>query len=71
MKWLMFFIPHYTTEEVVFDENEGVIYPVCCLADVRPSEQFPWVGTMRSLSFMNFGYFPKLIGEIRPFGLAK
>ncbi len=67
MKWLMFFIPHYTTEDVVFDESEDEIYPVCCLDDVREGEEFPWVGTVRSLSFMNFGYFPKLMGELRPF----
>ncbi|MDX7999284.1 hypothetical protein FE394_08725 [Xenorhabdus sp. Reich] len=65
--WLLFFIPHVVTEDVVFEELEDGYYPVCCVDDVQTGEYFPYVGTMRSIAFMNTGYAPRLIGELRKF----
>lgn len=67
-KWVMFFIPHFITEEVMFDETEGCIYPVFSAADLQPGEWLPYIGTIRSITFMNHCYFPKLVGELLEYG---
>lgn len=67
MKRLMYFIPHFITDEVMFDETDGVVYAAFSASDLQPGEWLPYIGTVKSLTFMNHCYFPKLIGELREF----
>lgn len=67
MKRLLYFIPHFITEEVMFDERDGIAYPAFSASDLQPGEWLPYIGTVRSITFMNHCYFPKLIGELRKF----
>lgn len=51
----------------MFDETDGIAYAAFSASDLQPGEWLPYVGTVRSLTFMNHCYFPKLIGELREF----
>lgn len=68
LKWVMFFVPHYITEDVMFDETGGVAYAAFSAADLQPGEWLPYIGTVRSITFMNRCYFAKLVGELREYG---
>lgn len=51
----------------MFDETDGVVYAAFSASDLHPGEWLPYIGTVKSLTFMNHCYFPKLIGELREF----
>lgn len=67
MKWLLYFIPHFITEDVMFDETDGMVYPAFSAKDLHPGEWMPYIGKVRSITFMNHCYFPKLVGELKEY----
>lgn len=69
-------IPRFIKEEVAFglegeteDPEVNEYYPMCALKDIGEDEfdDVHMVGTMRSFNLFGIAFFPKLIGELRPF----
>ncbi len=68
-----FFIPHFATDEVAVNfgtcdcGNPKCIKIACLVGDIEPLERFDGIHTVRAFAFLWWGFFPRLVGEVRPF----
>ncbi|HFK9564036.1 Lar family restriction alleviation protein [Pseudomonas aeruginosa] len=55
-------IPRFITERVaLFEATAGHLEIACAISDVRPSERFDGIATIRSFNLLGFALFPKMV----------
>lgn len=60
-------IPRFTTEDFAL-VNMGDRYVIAfAMAYCDPDDECDGIATMRSFSWLGLGFFPKMVGEVRPF----
>lgn len=70
---VMFFIPHFLDEDValVEDENDpGYLVTAFPAALAEPDDDIRGVVLVRSLVWLGVAWFPKQIGDVRPWTAA-
>lgn len=69
-KLLDIIIPRLLTEDVALTEVGDHYEIACSMADVRPSERFDAVATMRTFNLFGMALSPTMVGEPRPWPTA-
>ena len=57
-------IPRFVTEYVALEDRFGEFVIRCSARDILAFEHVDAVAKVRALSLFNFGFFPKIVGEV-------
>lgn len=76
---LRFVVPHFETNDLAVDLVPNQTYTkeqlndfnnyeiICCVEDLEAGEEYDAICPVREFAWLCFGFFPRQIGDIRPF----
>lgn len=65
--WADIPVPRFVDDQMACNDLGGDEYEMLELEAVEPGERFDCIVTIRSFNLFGYGFFPKQIGEPRPF----